>query len=145
MLVNIVSSSLVFCPRVGPSLQTQVPRLQFCPKAGFPLQTQEPRLQFYQGWRGEISSRCFPHPTLSLVSQQNLKDPRGTNEEVRRVDLANWALRTSHGISPQGLNISSIGVFDQIRDQEIPITLRPHWETYFWVKTRNYRRMDKLT
>ena len=23
------------------------------------------------------------------------KDPRGTNEEVRRVDLANWALRTS--------------------------------------------------
>ena len=28
--------------------------------------------------------------------------------------------------SPQGLNISSIMVFDQIRDQEIPITFRSH-------------------
>ena len=31
-----------------------------------------------------------------------------------------------HRNSPQGLNISSIRVFDQIRDQEIPITLRLH-------------------
>ena len=41
---------------------------------------------------------CFLHPTLSLASEQTLKiwkDPRGTNEEARRVDLANWALRTS--------------------------------------------------
>ena len=37
---------IVFCPRAGPSLQTQAPRLQFCPKAGLPLQTQESRLQF---------------------------------------------------------------------------------------------------
>ena len=37
------------------------------------------------------------------------------------MDLANWALRNS----PQGLNISFIRVFDQIRDQEIVITLRP--------------------
>ena len=42
-----ISSSSVFCPRAGPSLQTQAPRLQFCPKAGLPLQTQEPRWQFY--------------------------------------------------------------------------------------------------
>ena len=41
------SSSSVFCPRAGPSLQTQAPRLQFCPKPGLPLQAQEPRLQFY--------------------------------------------------------------------------------------------------
>ena len=39
----------VFCPRAGPSLQTQAPRLQFCPKADLPLQTQEPKLQFDQG------------------------------------------------------------------------------------------------
>ena len=44
--------------------------------------------------------RCcsFLHPTLPLASEQTLKiwkDPRGTNEEVRRVDLANWALRTA--------------------------------------------------
>ena len=31
-----------------------------------------------------------------------------------------------HRNSPQGLNISSIRVFDQIRDRDIPITLRPH-------------------
>ena len=45
--VICISSSSVFCPRAGLSLQTQAPRLQFCPKAGLPLQTQEPRLQFY--------------------------------------------------------------------------------------------------
>ena len=81
--------------------------------------------------------------------------------EVRRVDLANWALRTSskfttgvkyqfhqgfwavqrfgrwgewiwltgpsglHLNSPQGSNISSIRVFEQIRDPEIPITFCP--------------------
>ena len=39
--------SSAFCPRAGPSLQTQATRLQFCPKAGLRLQTHEPRLQFY--------------------------------------------------------------------------------------------------
>ena len=38
---------------------------------------------------------CFPHTTLSLASEQTLRDPRDTNVEVRRVDLVNWALRTS--------------------------------------------------
>ena len=68
------------------------------PKAGLPPQTQEPRLQFYQGWIGEVVSRCCPHPNLYLASEQTLnmwKYPRGTNVEVRRVDLANWAHRTS--------------------------------------------------
>ena len=36
------------------------------PKAGLPPQIQEPRLQFYQKWIGEVASRCFQHPTLSL-------------------------------------------------------------------------------
>ena len=66
--------------------------------ASLPLQTQEPRQQFYQGWIGAVASHCFSHPILSLAFQQTLKDlrdPRGTNMEVRRVDLANWALQTS--------------------------------------------------
>ena len=47
--INILSSSSsVFCPRAGLSLQTQAPRLQFCPKAGPRPQTQKPRLQFYR-------------------------------------------------------------------------------------------------
>ena len=64
----------VFCPRAGPSLQAQKPRLQFYPKAGLLLQTQEPRLQFYQGWIGVVASHCFLHPTLSVTSEQTLKD-----------------------------------------------------------------------
>ena len=44
---------------------------------------------------GAVASRSFLYPTLSLASEQTLKDPRGTNKEVRRVDLANWAFRTS--------------------------------------------------
>ena len=43
---------------------------------------------------------------------------------MRRVNLANWVLRTSPKFTT-GLNINSIRVFDQIRNPEIPITLRP--------------------
>ena len=47
--------------------------------------------------------------------------------------LGEWNLLTwpsgLHWNSPQGLNISSIRVFDQIRDPEIPISLRP-WYIY---------------
>ena len=45
-----------------------------------------------------------------------------TNVEVRKVDLANWALRTSPKLITE-VKISSIRIFDQIRDPEIPITL----------------------
>ena len=44
----------MFCPKAGPSLQTQAPRLQFCPKAGLPLQTQEPKFSFTH-WRSIIN------------------------------------------------------------------------------------------
>ena len=44
------------------------------PKVGHPPQTPEPRMQFYQGGIGAVASRCFPHPTLSLASEQILKD-----------------------------------------------------------------------
>ena len=43
--------------------------------------------------------------------------------DVRRVYLANWALRTSPKITT-GLKYQFHQRFDQIRDQEIPITLR---------------------
>ena len=124
----------VFCPRAGPSLQTQAPRLQFCPQAGLPLQTQEPRLQFYQGRIGAVASPCFPHPTLSLASEQTLKDLKRSQGHQRRGDEWIWLTGPSglHRNSPQGLNITSIRVFDQIRDPEIPVTLRPRiiYRTY---------------
>ena len=45
--------------------------------------------------------------------------------------MANWALGTSPTVTT-GLNISSIRVFDQIRDPEIPITLHPPFNYYFF-------------
>ena len=74
-----------FCPD-SPELtlqQIQEPRLQFWSKESLSLQTQEPRLQFYQGWIGAIASRCFPHPTLSLASEQTLKDLKRSQEHQR--------------------------------------------------------------
>ena len=47
---------------------------------------------------GAVAPRCFSHPTLSLASEETLEDLErfmDTDVEVRRVDLANWALRTS--------------------------------------------------
>ena len=104
----------VFCPRAGPLLQGQEPRLQFWPKAGLPLQTQEPRLQFCgrqvfhrklmnQGCFLPGINRCDSFPLLfaphSLYVWTDLKKsekiPRGLNVELRRVNLTNWALRTS--------------------------------------------------
>ena len=49
-----------FCPRAGPSLQTQEPRPQLCSKAGLPPQTQEPTLQILLGME-----RCGNFPLLS--------------------------------------------------------------------------------
>ena len=107
----------VFCPRAGPPLQTQEPTLQFCRR-----QTQEPRLQFYQGLNrcGSFPLLSTPHTLFSIWT--DLKRSSGTNGEVRRVDLANWALRTSPKFSTEVK--WAIRVFDQIRDPEIPITLR---------------------
>ena len=75
---------------------------------------------------GSTASRCFPHPTLSLASEQTLKDLKRSQGHQRGEWI--WLAGPSgfHRNSPQRLNISSIRVFDQIRDPEIPINLRPH-------------------
>ena len=100
----------------------------FLLKAGLSPQTQEPRLQFYQGWTSVVASHCFPHPTLSLASECTFKDLK-RSQGYQRGGEGSWIWLTGlsglHWNSPQGLNISSIRVFDQIRDPEIPITLHP--------------------
>ena len=73
---SIMNQIRVFCPRASLSLQSQAPWLQFCRSAGLQPQTQDPRLQFYCGFIGAVTSRCFPHPTLSSTSEQILKYPR---------------------------------------------------------------------
>ena len=119
----------VFCLKAGPSLQMQEPRLQFSRKQIFHRKTQKPRLQFYQGL-----NRCASFPLLdaphSLFStwtdiKRSEKIPGATTwmwwEGIRLTGPSGL-----HRNSPHGLNINSIWVFDQIRDPEIPITLRPH-------------------
>ena len=98
IIIIIIIIIRVFYPRAGPSLQAQEPRLQFCRKQVFHRKLRNQGCSFNRDLIGPVASRCFPHPTLSLASEQTLKDlkvPRGTKLEVRRVDLANWALRTS--------------------------------------------------
>ena len=105
----------------------QEPRLQFCPRQVFHRNIRNQDCSFTWDWIGAVDSSCFPHPTLSLTSGQTLKDlkkSRGTNVEVRRVDLANWAFQTSPKFTKR-LNICSIRIFEQIRDPEIPVTIRP--------------------
>ena len=97
------SSSSVFCPKTGPSLQAEKPRMQFCRRQVFHRKLRNQGCSFTRDLLCAVTSRCFPYPTLSLAYEQTLKDPRGTNEEVRGVDLANWALWTSHRNLPQGL------------------------------------------
>ena len=85
----------MFCPKEGPSLQAEKPRLQLCRRQVFHRKLRNQGCSFTGDLICAVAPRCFLHPTRSLASEQILKDPRGTNEEVRRADLANWALRTS--------------------------------------------------
>ena len=75
---------------------------------------------------------CFPllsapHSLLSIWT--NLKrSEKIPGASTRRWGVWIWVTGPSalHRNSPQGLNISSISVFDQIRDPKIPITIRPY-------------------
>ena len=64
----------MFCPRAGPSLQAQEPRLQFCRRQVFHRTLRKQGCSFTRNWIGAVASHCFPHPTLSLASEQTLKD-----------------------------------------------------------------------
>ena len=78
----------MLCPRSGPSLQAQEHRLQFSRR----------QVSHRRDWLDAIASHCFPHRILSLAFEQTLRDLKwyhSTNVEVRRVDLANWAIRTT--------------------------------------------------
>ena len=68
------SSSSVFCPKAGPSLQAEKSRLQFCRRQFFHRKLRNQGCSFTRDLIGAVASRCFPHPTLSLASQQILKD-----------------------------------------------------------------------
>ena len=64
----------VFCPRAGPALQAEKPRLQFCRRQVFHRKLRNEGWSFTMDLKGAVAPLCFPHPTLSLASEQPLKD-----------------------------------------------------------------------
>ena len=88
----------MFCPRAEPSLQAQGPRLQFCRRQVFHRKLRDQGCSFTRDWIRTVASRCFPRPTLSLASEQTLKDlkrSQGHQCGGKEMDLANWAHRTT--------------------------------------------------
>ena len=69
------SSSSVFFPKAGPSLQAQEPRLQFCRRQVFHRKLGNQGCSFTWNWVGAAASRCFPHEHLlktKIVNVRNL-------------------------------------------------------------------------
>ena len=116
----------VFCPRVGPFLHAQEPRLQFCRRQVFHRKLGNQGCSYTRDWIGTVACRCFPHPYLFSIWTDLKISEKITGAPV--LWWVEWIGLTGpsglHRNSPQGLNISSIRIFDQIRDPEIPITLR---------------------
>ena len=102
--LTILKISLAYLPifaehHVHPLLKLRHSRFSPGEQPMLPPQTQEPRLQFYQ-----VLNRCGSFPLLSAPHslfniwtdlKRSKKYPRGINVEVRRMDVANWTLRTS--------------------------------------------------
>ena len=116
------------------------------PKPGLSPQTQEPRLQFNQ-WLNRCGSfplLSAPHTLFSMWTdlKRSEKIPRAP---TWRWEEWIWLTGPSghHGNSLQGLNITYIKVFDQVRDPEIAITI--HLPIYIrWLKFLQitYERVD---
>ena len=125
------SSSWVFCPKAGHSLQGEKPRLQFCRRQVFHRKLRNQGCSFTRDLIDAVASRCFPQSTLLFSIWTVLKrSGKIPGAPTRRWGEWIWLTGPSgvHRNSPQGLNMSSIRVFDQIRYPEIPINLCPHKE-----------------
>ena len=115
----------MFYPKAGPSLQAEKPRLQFCRRHVFHRKLRNQGCCFARDLIGAVASRCFPHRTLSVTSEKTLRSEKIPGAPTRRWGQWIWLTGSSgfHRNSPQGLNISSIRVFDQMRDPKIPIKI----------------------
>ena len=117
----------VFCPRAGLSLQTQAPRLQFCPKNRSSSANSGTKIAVLLGMNrcGRFPLLSTPHSLFSIWT--DLKRSENIPGALSwRWEEWIWLTGSSglHRNSPQGLNNSSIRVFDQIGDLEIWITFR---------------------
>ena len=109
-------------PSASISLQTHEPKLQFCPKANSGT-----KVAILPGISRCGSFQLFsaPHSLFSIWTDLKRYESIPGAPTWR---WGEWIWLTGpsrlHWNSPRGINISSICVFDQIRDPEIPITLR---------------------
>ena len=117
----------MFCPKAGPSLQAEKRRLQFCRRQVFHHKLRNQGCSFTRDLIGVVAFRCFPHPSLFSIWTDLKRSGKIPGAPTRRWGEWIWLTGPSglHRNLPKVLNISSIMVFDQIRDQEIPITLLP--------------------
>ena len=105
-------------------LQGEEPRLQFCRKQVFHRKLRNQGCSFTRDWRGAVTYRCFPHPTLSLTSKQTLQNlKRSQGHQCGGEESGYGKLGPPDFPKIHHRGISSIRVFDQIRDPEIPIIL----------------------
>ena len=97
----------------------------FCPRKAFhykrssaegrssTTKLRNPGWSFTRDWICAVTSLCFPHPTLSLASEQTSKDLKrshGHQVVVRGEDLANWPLQTLPKFTT-GVKYRSIRIF----------------------------------
>ena len=120
-------SSRSFFSYAVPSLQAQEPRVQFCWRQVFHHKLGNQGCSVTGDWMDAVASRCFLHLTLTNIWTDLKRSEKIPGAPTWRWGEWIWPTGSSglHWNSPQGLNIISIRVFDQIRDLEIPITLHP--------------------
>ena len=116
----------VLCPRAGHSLQTQAPKAAVLSKGRSSTANSGTKVAVLLGINRYGSSPLLsaPHSLLSIWTYfKDLKRSQGPQSEVRE-----WICLTGssgiHRNSPQGLNISSIRIFDRSEIRKSPCSYR---------------------
>ena len=78
---NIILNSVL--PKGSSSPQAQKPRLQFCRRQIFYRKLRNQGCIFNRDWIGAVASRCFPHLSLALATEQTLKDLKRSRRHQR--------------------------------------------------------------
>ena len=134
----------VFSPRAGLSLQAKEPRLHFCRRQVFHRKLGNQGCSFTRDGICAVASRCFPHTTLSLVSEHTLN----RTAKIRTAPTCRWGERIwlsgpsgLHRNSPQCLNISSIRVSDrsEIRKSQSPFAL-----IYLFIEVQQSKHIEQV-
>ena len=121
-----ISSSSVYCPKTGPSLQAQEPRLQFCRRQVFHRKLRNRGCNFTRDFISAVASRCFPHPFLFSIWTELKRSEINSGAPTWRWGEWIWLIGPSglHWKSPQGLN-------EEQRSRKVHVhkSVRPNTQT----------------